>query len=317
MKKRIFIFSTVILVIVSAIVLVFNMPEIIWRVSRDNSNLHDKDSIFAISYSDSLLAIDIESPQGFVYNVSNDTIIFTKGEEKAVYPGSTTKLLTALYSLTILSPNEIITPQNELELVKEGSSIAYINEGHQLSVEMLIEGMLLPSGNDAAYVLAAAVGRKIANDPTLDGSAAIEVFIDGMQGYADSLGLCGTNFISPDGYSGKDHYTTTEDMIIISRLALKNEIIRKYASMYEDEVVYASGHTNTWHNTNKLLDPKSEFFSKHVIGLKTGSLDDEYCLVFAFRLDDGEYIAGVFGGETKNMRYRDALAIINEVNNIN
>jgi D-alanyl-D-alanine carboxypeptidase (penicillin-binding protein 5/6) len=139
-----------------------------------------------------------------------------------------------------------------------------------------------------------------------------------MQGYADSLGLCGTNFISPDGYSGKDHYTTTEDMIIISRLALKNEIIGKYASMYEDEVVYASGHTNTWHNTNKLLDPKSEFFSKHVIGLKTGSLDDEYCLVFAFRLDDGrEYIAGVFGGETKNMRYRDALTIINEVNNIN
>jgi D-alanyl-D-alanine carboxypeptidase (penicillin-binding protein 5/6) len=105
-------------------------------------------------------------------------------------------------------------------------------------------------------------------------------------------------------------------MIIISRLALNNDIIRKYASMSKDDVIYASGHTNTWHNTNKLLDPTSEFYSKYATGLETGSLDDEFCLVFSFRIEDGkEYISGVFGGDAKNMRYRDALAIIDAVRN--
>lgn len=314
MKKKLVITASAVVLIVSAVILTLNLSDIVWHLSRDDSSLHGNGSIYAISYSPSPIEVNIESPQGFVYDVSNDTIIFTKGEDKIVRPGSTTKLLTVLYALEILSPEEIITPKNELDLVKEGSSIAYIHKGHRLSAEMLVEGMLLPSGNDAAYVLAAAAGRRLANDPELDGKAAIEVFMQGMNEYADTLGLCGTRFISPDGYSDKTHYTTTEDMIIISRLALENEIIKKYAAMSEDDVIYASGHTNTWHNTNKLLDPKSDFYSKYVTGLKTGSLDDEYCLVFSFKLDDGsEYIAGVFGGDAKNMRYRDALKMIEEV----
>jgi D-alanyl-D-alanine carboxypeptidase (penicillin-binding protein 5/6) len=257
------------------------------------------------------MRVTIRSPQGFVYSVSDDTVIFTKGENKVVYPASTTKLLTAIYSLSVLSKNEIITPSDELELVGEGSSIAYINEGHKISVEMLIECMLLPSGNDAAYVLAAAAGRRIANDQSISGKRAVEIFVNGMNEYARSIGLCGTNFTCPDGYADETHYTTTEDMVIISRLAFENDLIVKYASLYKDDVIYASGHTNTWYNTNKLLDPDSIYYSPYVIGLKTGSLDEEYCLVFAFRFEDGrEYVAGVFGHDEKNTRYEDALEII-------
>ena len=71
---------------------------------------------------------------------------------------------------------------------------------------MLIEGMLLPSGNDAAYVLAAAAGRKIAKDPLLDGKRAVDVFMKQMKSYGTSIGLCGTNFTVPDGYAGNEHY---------------------------------------------------------------------------------------------------------------
>ena len=314
MKKRIIISVSILLFIIIAFISIFAVTKNGWSFGRNDSQLHNQDSQYAISYSDPLIDIKIDSPQGFVYSVSDDTIIFTKGEDKVVHPGSTTKLLTALYSLTLLSPGEIITPGDELDLVKEGSSIAYIHSEHKLSVEMLIEGMLLPSGNDAAYVLAAAAGRKLANDQALDGKSAIERFMLGMNEYAEKIGLCGTKFVSPDGYSDETHYTTTEDMVIISRLALANDLIIKYASMPKDDVVYASGHTNTWHNTNKLLDSNSIFYNKYAIGLKTGSLDEEYCLVFAFRFGDGrEYIAGVFGHSNKNTRYEDALTIIKKL----
>jgi D-alanyl-D-alanine carboxypeptidase (penicillin-binding protein 5/6) len=278
---------------------------------RSEAVLHGEDSEHAIAYVENVLEVDITSPQSFVYDVSNDTIIFTKGEDKVVYPGSTTKLFTALYALSVLPEDAVITPGSELSLVKEGSSVAYIKSGHKLTVSMLVEGMLIPSGNDAAYVLAAAAGRVIAGDESLDGVRAADVFMGGLNSYAEKIGLCGTYFTVPDGYAEKEHYTTTEDMAIIARLAAKNELISEYVSKPTSDVVYASGHTNTWINTNKLIDPVSPYYSRYAKGLKTGSIDDEYSLVFSFEFDDGrEYIAGVFGAETKNARFEDALKII-------
>ena len=277
---------------------------------REDSILHQSGSEYAIKYSDFIDA-DIDSPQAFVYDVSNDAIIYSKGEKKVIYPGSTTKLITALYALAVLEENEVVTPGSELDLVKEGSSVAYIKSGHKLTVSMLVEGMMIPSGNDAAYVLAAAVGRKLSDDPELDGPRALEMFIDGLNKYGESMGLCGSCFTVPDGYAGAEHYTTTEDMAIIARLAYNNELISEYASRQSSSVVYASGHTNTWINTNKLLDPESKYYSRYAKGLKTGSIEDEYSLVFSFEFDDGrEYIAGVFGADNKNTRFEDALEII-------
>ena len=295
----------ILLIIIAALIL----PQLL--DTRESASLHEPDSEYAITYLDGIIDVSIDSPQAFVYDVSNDTIVFTKGEDKVVYPGSTTKLLTALYALSVLPEDAVITPGNELTLVKEGSSIAYIKSGHQLTVSMLIEGMLIPSGNDAAYVLAAAAGRVIADDENLDGVRAADVFMGGLNQYAKRIGLCGTYFTVPDGYAGREHYTTTEDMAIIARLASKNALISEYVSRPSSEVVYASGHTNTWINTNKLLDPESKYYSRYAKGLKTGSIDDEYSLVFSFEFDDGrEYIAGVFGADNKNARFEDALEII-------
>ena len=278
---------------------------------RPSAKLHDEDSEIAISYLDESVSVNIASPQAFVYDVSNDTIIFTKGEDKVVYPGSTTKLITALYALSVLPEEAVITPGTELTLVKEGSSVAYIKSHHKLTVAMLVEAMMIPSGNDAAYVLAAAAGRVIADDESLDGVRAADVFMEGLNKYAKRIGLCGTYFTVPDGYAGKDHYTTTEDMAIIARLAYKNDLITECASKPMSDVIYASGHTNMWINTNKLLDPESPYYSRYAKGLKTGSIDEEYSLVFSFEFDDGrEYIAGVFGAETKTARFEDALKII-------
>ena len=118
MKKVIFITSLLILIAIVITSSAILIPSALWNARRSSATLHGENSQPVMSYSDQSLRVRIESPQGFVYCVSDDTIIFTKGESKVVYPGSTTKLLTALYSLTVLSEDDIITPSDELDLVK-------------------------------------------------------------------------------------------------------------------------------------------------------------------------------------------------------
>lgn len=306
-----------ILVIVLAM-LVVSATVAVNLATRENKHhkaeLHGVNGKFAMNYSESMLDLDISSPQGFVYDVKNDVIIFSKGSDRVVYPGSTTKLLTALFALSVLPPDKEIDPGDELLLVKEDSSVAYIKDHHRLTVEMLVEAMLIPSGNDAAYVLAAAAGREIGGDAEMSGVRAVEIFMTALRKYAYEIDLCGTALSVPDGYGDSDHYTTTEDMIIVARLAMENDLIMKYAAMPRAEVVYASGHTNEWVNTNKLLHEGGQFYSPYVTGLKTGSIDGECSLVFSFEFEDGrEYIGGVFGSPDKNTRFYDALKIIESV----
>lgn len=247
----------------------------------------------------------------FVYDCDKEQFLTLRGADDRIYPASTTKLLTALYALTLLSSEELVTPGDELSLVREGSSIAYIKKNHTLTVEMLIEGMLIPSGNDAAFVLAAAGGNRL-ND-SLSGVEAVECFMDGMNAYAEELGLCSTHFTVPDGLAGEEHYSSLEDMAIISRLAFENELIAAYAGQASDSVVYASGHTNTWVNTNALLDTESAYYDARVIGGKTGSLEGCYNVIFLAEQNGERYIIGIFGSNSKDARFADGIKAMDAI----
>ncbi len=267
-----------------------------------------------IPVSSEPLSLSLLSDAAFVYDVKNECFLYLSGEDEILYPASTTKLLTILCAMRLLSPDEVVTPTDELSLLGENSTIAYIKAHHSLTVEMLVEGMLLPSGNDAALVLAAAAGRKLSDDPDITGVEAVRLFVDEMNAYASSLGLVGSNFTSPDGYFDSEHYSTVCDMAIIAREAYSFELIRKYASLPSDDVTYASGHTNTWKNTNKCLDPDSEYYSPLVNGLKTGSAGKgNYSLIASFTSGKDEYIVGLFRGKGENDRYSDILSVIDSV----
>ncbi len=258
------------------------------------------------------IAVDGLSADGyFVYDCKAEHFVAIGGADRLIYPASVTKLLTALYALTLLSPDAVIAPGGELELVAEGSSVAYVKSHHRLTVELLIAGMMIPSGNDAAYVLAAAGGRAL--DSSLDGKAAVERFVEGMNGYATEIGLCSSHFTVPDGYGGREHYSSVEDMAIVCRLAFANELIARYAAMAETDVTYDSGHTNHWENTNLLLLPESDWYDSRVIAGKTGSLDGCYNVVFAAEDDGGSYLIGIFGSNTKTARFADSVAAMNAV----
>ena len=247
----------------------------------------------------------------FVYDYADGSVTeLTYDGESRVYPASTTKLVTALLALELLDEDEVIQPGDEVFMTGENASFAYVRPQHRLKVSTLIEGMLLPSGNDAAYALAAAGGRRLAGDSSLGYEAAVKRFVEGMNEYAEKIGCTASHFTKPDGFDGEENYSCLADMALISRLAAENEVVMRYAGLHSDDVTYASGHKITWINTNRQLNPESEFYNEHVIGLKTGSLNENCCVITLY--DDGErrFIIGVFGAKTDEGRYEDTRTLI-------
>lgn len=274
--------------------------------------LHRPEDPGYVPMTDTPLHFDIETPYAVVYDASKNQILYHKGKDRIIYPASTTKLLTILTALRVLSPHEIIHPGDELTLMDEDSSVAGVEEGHALTVEMLIEAMLLPSGNDAAYVLAAAAGERI-SEGMVSGANAVPVFLAFMEQYGRSIGLVGTHFVCPDGLAFWDHYTTLEDMVLIGRAAMDCPLIRRYAATVQDTVTYQSGHTNTWVNTNPLLRPDSPWYRPAVTGLKTGYLRHNSCILLSVEAKESYYLVGLFGAEDSDMRCRDAVRIVDKL----
>lgn len=259
-----------------------------------------------------------KAPQSFVYDVTNGRFLYLHGNAGEISPASTTKLLTILFARTLLPDDLVVEPGDELELVGANSSLAYIrsDKGHKLTVEQLIEGMLLPSGNDAAHVLAAAGGRAI--DPTVEnGKAAVAVFMSAMNDYARSIGLCGSYFITPDGYDVEGHYSSLEDMAIVARLAYSDELIRKYCAMPTDRVVYASGHVMEWSNTNWCIDPYSpEYYVPEMNGMKTGAKEKGYyCFIGSAKVWGRDYVFGFFAESVMTDRFTDAKTAVTWLKN--
>ena len=240
-------------------------------------------------------------------------VTFYSPEDTVVHPASVTKLLTAICALELLPPDTEITPGDEVYLPPEGASSAYIRPNHTLTLSMLIEGMLVPSGDDAAYAVAAACGRALAGDDALDYHDAVARFVEYMNETARSLGCAGTHFTTPDGYAEDEHASTLGDMAVICRRAMEEPLILKYAALAVDDVIYLSGHTNTWVNTNLFLRPDSEVYDPDVKGLKTGSLLSNYSIVTLVEIDGEDYLIGVFGAKDNATRYRDTEAILKQL----
>ncbi|MBP3673655.1 MAG: D-alanyl-D-alanine carboxypeptidase [Oscillospiraceae bacterium] len=258
------------------------------------------------------VADTIDATQILVYDATSDEILYSKSVQGSkLYPASTTKLFSTYVALQYLAPDTVITAGDELDMLQPGSSIAYISKDHQLTAEMLVEGMLLPSGNDAALVLAAAAGKAIAGDDSLSGADAVQAFVAEMNRMAEELGFEKSHFANPDGYHVGAHYTCVDDMARIAKQALENPIISKYMATFETDVVYASGHSNHWINTNHLLDPESDFYYPGTLGMKTGHTNQAgYCLMSAFKQNGHTLVIGVFGYPGTEARFQDVIKLL-------
>lgn len=245
----------------------------------------------------------------FVYDAGAGEMVFcNRPETDRLYPASITKVYAALVALMYLQPEEVVTAGAELALAPSDSSRAYINRGSRLTAEMLVEAMLLPSGSDASYVLAAAAGRAIAGDAELEATAAVEAFLQEMNLLGERMGLQNSHFVNPDGYQHEDHYMCSGDVALVAKLALENEVIVKYMALQQDSVVFASGEHITWYNSNQLITPTSPYYTESAAGMKTGYTGEAgHCLLAAFQEGERNIIVGIFGSAERYPRYGTAI----------
>lgn len=253
----------------------------------------------------------LTAKQAFVYDCQTGEFTYLMGQpEDKVYPASVTKLFTAYVALQYLQPDQLVTAGDALDLVGPGSSVADIEKGNVLTVEMLVQAMLLPSGNDASYILAAEAGRVIGRNESISASTAVRLFVREMNMQARTLGMTRTRFVNPDGYHESTHYSSNADLVIIGKLSLENETIMKYANVSSETVTFASGETKNWKNTNALIDPASPYYSPYATGLKTGQTPSAgSCLLSSFNYEGKRWIIGVFGCPTEGDRFVDTLKL--------
>ena len=214
-------------------------------------------------------------------------------------------------------------------MIDEDSTMAGLEEGDRLTVNMLIGGMMLPSGNDAAYALAAATGRQIQNQPDLGAEEAVAAFVDEMNRQALLLGMTGSHFANPDGIHDDAHYLSVQDMCRLARLAMGTPILVEYART-PAMTVQLGDREITWRNTNALLhdrerifyneqeDEEEEeevyrnFYCEYATGLKTGRTTPAgSCLLSSFDVQGRQLIIGVFDCLDGEYRFADTLFLLN------
>lgn len=232
-------------------------------------------------YSDNAALLTAINAKGAVL-IEQETgkILFDKNGSSRMYPASTTKILTALLAVEYGDLDEVITVGDEIGLVDPDGSRAWLKAGEKMKLSDLIMGLLLPSGNDAAYTIALNIGRKIASNPELNRDEAIGVFVSKMNERVKEIGAKNSNFMNPHGIHNDEHYSTPYDLALIAREALKHDFIKQAVKQYTYEVANGDNQVHKWQNTNKLLGKEGKSYYKYATGIKTGHTTNAgYCLV--------------------------------------
>ena len=189
----------------------------------------------------STLAPIIEAKGAILIDAKDGAVIYEKDADRKLYPASTTKIMTTLVALEIMEEieasldSEVVIPREAVGV--EGSSI-YLKEGERVTVEELLYGVMLRSGNDAATAISIALGGDL------------DTFNKRMNEKAANMGCKNTKFINPSGLFDEEHYTTARDLSRISREAMKNEIFREIA---KTKVWGNENSERTFENKNKTV----------------------------------------------------------------
>ena len=217
-------------------------------------------------------AIEISAECACLINAENNEVIFEYNGNQKHSMASTTKIMTAILALEESEPDEIVTVSANASS-QEGSSI-YLKTGEQISMENLVYGMMLNSGNDAACAVAEHIG------------GTSEEFAQMMSKKAQEIGAKNTSFKNANGLDADGHFSTAYDMAIISSYGLKNRDFKDIVSTKNSKI--DNGETVTYlKNHNKLL-----WNYDGCIGIKTGyTKRTGRCLVSAAEKDGVTLIA--------------------------
>ncbi|MFC1711504.1 D-alanyl-D-alanine carboxypeptidase family protein [Patescibacteria group bacterium] len=228
-----------------------------------------------------------------IVDVPSMTVIFSKNPDTSLLPASTTKIMTALVALDHWQVNNVLEVKNVLQV---GQTMKLV-EGEKITVENLLYGLLVQSGNDAAYTLAD-------NYP-----GGFDNFIKKMNEKSQELNLNSTFYLNPAGIEANGHLTTAHDLAILASYALKNEMIAKIVAIPSITVTDVSFQIqHELNNINQLVGKVPG-----VKGVKTGWTENAgECLVSYIERDEKQVLIVVLNSQD---RFVDTTALINWVFN--
>lgn len=227
-------------------------------------------------------------------DATTGTVLASQEPDKRVAPASLTKLMTAYVVFQYLRADQI-SLEDKVQVSRKAyqtpGSRMFIEQGASVSVEELVQGMIVQSGNDASVALAEHV------------AGAENAFADLMNTFAAELGMAATNFQNASGLPGEAHYTTARDIARLAR-AIVSEFPEYYAWYAQREFTYAGIRQE---NRNRLLWRDST-----VDGMKTGHTDEAgFCLVASATRNGMRLVSSVMGAANPDGRIEASQALLN------
>ncbi len=245
---------------------------------------------------------NIQARTGILIDYHSDKILYELDPDSQIYPASMTKIMTAIVAFDLIKKNKLslddkfIISENAWRLSQAGYSSMFIMINDEVSVENLLKGIIIASGNDACVALAEGIAGSEAN------------FADMMNDKASEIGMTSTNFTNSSGINDPDNISTVRDIAIMSKHLIKNYPI--YYELFAEK-------TFTWDRTGG--DPIKQgnrnpllYKNVGVDGVKTGYLAvEKYSLASTMKKNDRRLIAVASGFNTKNLRSSESLKLLN------
>ena len=244
----------------------------------------------------------INARTGILVDYHSDEILYEADPDAQIYPASMTKIMTSIIAFDLLKKNKLslddmfVVSENAWRLSQSGYSSMFIMVNDQVSVEDLLRGIIIASGNDACVALAEGIAGSEENFAEIMNEKAIEI------------GMTSTNFTNSSGINDPDNVSTVRDIAIMSKYLISNYPI--YYELFKEK-------TFTWDRTGG--DPIKQgnrnpllYKNVGVDGVKTGYLAvEKYSLASSMKKNDRRLIAVVSGFPTKNLRSSESLKLLN------
>ncbi len=244
----------------------------------------------------------LQARTGILVDYHSDEILFELDPDSQIYPASMTKIMTAIVAFDLLKNNKLslddkfTISENAWRLSQAGYSSMFIMINDQVSVENLLRGIIVASGNDACVALAEGIAGSESN------------FADMMNEKAGEIGMISTNFTNSSGINDPDNISTVRDIALMSKYLIDNYPI--YYELFAEKTFTwdrTGGEPIKQGNRNPLL-----YKNVGVDGVKTGYLAvEKYSLASSMKKNERRLIAVVSGFETKKSRSLESLKLLN------
>lgn len=235
---------------------------------------------------------------GALFGIDQQKVFYSNHMHDRLFPASTTKVLTLYLALKYGTLTDTVTVSENAASVPSDSSVAGLRAGEQLTLEDLLYGLMLPSGNDSAVAIAEHI------------SGSEDAFVELMNKEANAIGATNSHFANPHGYQDEDHYTTAYDLYLIFNQGILNskfvDIIS--APSYTANIKEPDGTVRpvTWRQSNLFVNGSRKAPENvTVIGGKTGTTDEAGACLILYEQDSQSqpYVSVIMGAESKNALY--------------